>query len=189
MPWHIPLLIFIARICDVSIGTVRIITVMRGHKIVAALLGFLESVVWLLAVSGVLKYLNTVPFPENVLAIVAYGAGFGTGTLVGIMIEQRLALGLQMIRIVNVEPNKDLSPALRAEGLIVTEVQAMGATGPVELCFTVVPRRRVKSVIEMILSYAPRAFITIEDIRRSSSALERVTQSETPTWLRLIKFK
>ncbi|NUP90661.1 MAG: DUF2179 domain-containing protein [Candidatus Sumerlaeia bacterium] len=189
MPWQIPLLIFLARICDVSIGTVRIITVMRGHKVVAAILGFLESVVWLLAVSGVLKFINDYPFPQNIAAIVAYGAGFGTGTLVGILIEQKLALGLQMIRVINTEPNRDLSPALRAEGLIVTELQGHGATGPVEICFSVVPRRQAQAVIDKILDYSPRAFITIEDLRRSSSALERMARSQTPAWLRLIKFK
>jgi uncharacterized protein YebE (UPF0316 family) len=184
MPWYIPFLIFFARICDVSIGTVRVITVIRGHKLLAAVLGFFEVSIWLLAVSGVLRYIS-----QSLFALVAYGCGFATGTLIGMFIEQKIALGQQMIRIVNADPTIDVAVNLRNEGLIVTEVTGQGAMGEVELCFLAAPRRRAQSVVAKILEICPSAFITIEDIRDAHSVFTRLERSRAPGWMRLIKFK
>ena len=139
--------------------------------------------------SGVLSYISQTVFPTSMFAVIAYGAGFASGTLIGILIEQKVALGQQMIRAVNITPEIDLSASMRAEGLVVTEVEGHGATGPVQICFSVVPRRRAQQVIAKILDHCPRAFITIEDLRESSSMLTRSAASQTPAWMRLIKFR
>ncbi len=184
MPWHIPLLIFCARILDVSIGTVRIIVVMRGHRVAAALLGFAESIVWILAVSQVLIHIR-----ESWITLIAYGAGFGAGTLIGMVIEQRVALGEQVIRVVNTDTSLALAEALRAEDWRVTEVQGQGAKGPVEICFLAMPRRHTQATVERILALCPTAFITVQDLRDTSTAFTRLHRSRAPGWLRLIKFK
>src|SRR5690606_24011260 len=84
MPWFIPILIFFARICDVSIGTVRTILVLGGYRITSALLGAIEVVNWVLAVGGAIRYLTE---PS---ALIAYAGGFATGVLVGMTIEEKL---------------------------------------------------------------------------------------------------
>jgi uncharacterized protein YebE (UPF0316 family) len=186
MPWHIPLLIFLARICDVSIGTLRVITVVRGRKVVAAVLGFFEISIWLVAVSRVLQ---STDIRESIFLVIAYAGGFSCGTLVGMLIEQRLALGVQIVRAINTDPSVDLAPLLRNEGHMVTEFEGKGAMGPVELCFLVTPRRRASTAIGDILTICPGAFITVGDVRDTSSSLSRTPRSRAPGWLRLIKFK
>lgn len=184
MPWFIPPLIFLARICDVSIGTLRIMTVVRGRKMLAATLGFFEVIIWVLAVSGVLRYIG-----ESPLALIAYGLGFAAGTLIGIWLEQRLALGLQIVRAINPDEERPLADALRAEGLKVTEVAAKGAVSQVEVCFLVAARRKVREIVDKILRISPRAFLTTEDIREASSFIGRLERSRSPGWLKLVKFK
>lgn len=184
MVWYMPIVIYFARITDVSIGTVRIILVIRGRKYLAALLGLMESIIWVLAVSQVIIHIK-----EGVIPLIAYGAGFATGTLVGIVIEQRIALGEQIIRAVNSDPSVHLTDFLRSEGHMVTQVSAEGAIGPVEMAFLVAPRRKVRKLTRTILENCPSAFITVEDVRTASNALSRVPRSEAPGWVRLIKFK
>jgi uncharacterized protein YebE (UPF0316 family) len=89
----LPLLIFFARICDVSIGTMRIIFVSKGKKNIAPLLGFFEVLIWIIVISKIMQNLN------NYVNYVAYAAGFATGNLVGMIIEEKLAVGVQMIRV------------------------------------------------------------------------------------------
>jgi len=110
----LPLFIFFARICDVSIGTIRIIMIGRSRRGMAALLGFFEVIIWLIAVSQVLGHLN------NVISYIAYGAGFAAGNYVGISIENRLAMGMQSVQIITEENLKALSMLLRQEGFGVT---------------------------------------------------------------------
>jgi uncharacterized protein YebE (UPF0316 family) len=184
MGWEIPLFIFLARICDVSIGTLRIIAVIRGKKLASAALGFCEVTIWLLAVSRVLQHID-----ESIWTVIAYGGGFATGTLIGMAIEQRLALGQQIIRTINPDNERPVAEKLRAAGQRVTEVDAHGALGPVEVCFMVTPRRKASELIRRVVEISPRTFITIEDIRSFSSFFTRIERSGTPGWLKLTKFK
>lgn len=181
MPWYIPLLIFLARICDVSIGTVRMILVLSGRRYAAAILGFFEVGIWVLAVSGVLEYLSL----QNWIAVVAYAGGFATGVLVGMTIEDRLALGFRMVRVVNTEPGSGLSRVLRDRGYRVTRLDGHGREGPVEIAFTVVRRRSLTELEALIDEHAPRAFVTIERIDRTSGgSLEGAENGERGRWLR-----
>jgi len=187
MVWYLPILIFLARICDVSIGTLRIISVIKGHKLVAALLGFFEVSIWLFAVSAVLGHIR-----ESIWTVFAYAGGYAAGTLVGMLIEQKIALGNQMVRVVNTNGSIDVAAYLRTKGFVVTRVEASGANGLRELSFLVVPRKRAQEVLEMIFAFCPDAFVTVEDIRATSSSASRVFDepaSRTPVWRRLIKAK
>lgn len=184
MPWFTPVLIFFARICDQSIGTLRVIMVIRGHKLLAAAFGFVEAIVWVLAVSQVLVYIR-----DSWLTLIAYGGGFAAGNLIGMLIEQRIALGEQMVRIINTDPTVDVAPLLRSQGFLATEVRGEGATGEVEVSFTVAPRRHTQRIIDSVLEICPRAFITVEDVRHTSNLISRREASRTPLWLRMVKFK
>jgi uncharacterized protein YebE (UPF0316 family) len=162
MPWFIPFLIYFGRICDVSIGTVRTMVLISGYKYTAAALGFFEVVVWVLAVSGALKYI------ANPFALIAYGAGFASGVLVGMWMEERLALGHRIARVICPGSESQVSTALRESGFRVTRVDGVGRHGPVEIAFLVLPRKRLAALRHCIRSVSPAAFITIERVEHAS---------------------
>jgi len=156
----IPLLIFLARITDVSIGTIRIIQVSRGNKLIASVLGFFEVSIWLLAISQVMRQgLN------NFASFFAYGLGFASGNFIGIILEEKLALGLQAIRIISSETVDILTMSLRDAGFGATVIDANGAKGQVHIIYTIVQRKSVNEVIQIAREISPEVFISIQDIR------------------------
>jgi uncharacterized protein YebE (UPF0316 family) len=156
----IPLLIILARIIDVTLGTMRIIYISRGMKFLAPLFGFFEILVWLVAIGQIMRNLN------NPVYYLAYAVGFATGNLLGIFLEERLAVGRVILRIITQKDATELAKYLRASGYGVTAVNAEGATGPVKLLFTVIDRDKTESVVESVQTFNPRAFYSIEDVRR-----------------------
>jgi uncharacterized protein YebE (UPF0316 family) len=155
----LPVFIFFARICDVSIGTIRIIMIGRSRRGLAALLGFFEVIIWLVAVSQVLSHLN------NVISYIAYGAGFAAGNYIGISIENRLAMGMQAIQIITEENLKALSMLLRQEGFGVTNLAAKGQKGQMDFIYVVTPRKRSNEVLEIVKEFDHHAFISVMDLR------------------------
>ncbi len=123
----LPLLIFIARVCDVTLGTVRIIFVSRGNKLIAPLLGFIEISIWLLAIRQIMQNLS------NPFCYVAYALGFAFGNFVGIYIEEKAAFGKVVIRSITKTDASVLIDALRRKGFGVTNVHAEGSTGKVNV--------------------------------------------------------
>jgi uncharacterized protein YebE (UPF0316 family) len=155
----LPVLVFFARIIDVSIGTLRIIFVSRSLKGWAAVLGFFESLIWVLAISQVMQNLT------NVLTYLAFALGFATGNYVGVLIEERIALGSLIVRIITRKDAAVLTEHLWKAGYGVTNLRARGETGPVQLIFTVCRRRNLQDVLALVKRFNPRAFYTIEDVR------------------------
>jgi uncharacterized protein YebE (UPF0316 family) len=155
----LPLLIAVARIIDVSIGTIKIILISRGNKRLAPFMGFFEVLVWLLAVTRIFQNL------DNWVCYFAYAFGFALGSYVGIKIEEKLALGVQLIRIITRKDASLLVKGLRDTGYGVTAIRAEGSTGSVGILYLVVNRKDIKPVVEIIQGYNPNAFYTIEDIR------------------------
>jgi len=155
----IPLLIFLARICDVSVGTLRIMFIGRGRKAIAPFLGFFEVLIWLIAISQIMQHL-TMPF-----YYVAYAAGYATGTFVGMFIEEKLAVGLILVRVVSGKDPAGLIEALASGDYGVTSVPAQGARGQVSLVYTIIKRSDLARVIEIITRFDPKIFYTIEDVR------------------------
>jgi uncharacterized protein YebE (UPF0316 family) len=158
----IPMLIFFARVVDVTIGTIRIIFVSKGMKILAPICGFFEILIWLVAIGKVFQNFT------NPIYYIAYAGGFATGNYVGIIIEERLALGLCVIRIVTRRDATKLIEFLRAAGYGVTTMDAHGAGGPVKIIYTVVRRYDIEKINSVIQKYNPRAFYSIEDVRFAS---------------------
>lgn len=177
-----PVFIFLARITDVSIGTMRTICVVRGFRLVAAILGFFEVTIWILAVSGVFRHL------DRWINIVAYGLGFASGNAVGIWLEQRMALGMQALRFISHSRSAAVAQGLRLAGYAVTEVTAHGRDGDVSLSFVVVPRSETPTAIRIAHQIDSDVFVTVEDVR---SAKARVYRDMPPIsrWRAFLKRK
>lgn len=157
----LPLLIFIARFVDVTLGTMRIIFLSRGRKILAPALGFVEVFIWITAVSQIVRNAN-----NNLLAYFAYAAGFAVGNYAGMVIEEKLAIGTLVIRIILPKNGNSLAARLREEGYGVTFVDGHGGSGsPVALVYTVVMRRELDQVVGIIEEVTPKAFYTVEELR------------------------
>ena len=155
----LPLLIFLARVCDVTIGTVRIMLISRGRKWIVPLLGFIEMMIWLLAVRQVI--LNV----TNIACLFAFAGGFAMGNFIGIVIEEKLAIGREVIRVITKKDAGPLFEYLKLEGYGVTCVDAQGSMGKVNLLFMIIHRRDQKKVIDIINKYNPNAFFTVEDVK------------------------
>ena len=160
-----PLLIFLARICDQSIGTMRIIFVSKGKRNIAPILGFFEVLIWITAISKIMQNL------DNYVNYIAYAAGFATGNLVGMILEEKLAMGIQMIRVFADERGQELVQTLNENGYGATYVEAHGARDKVHLIYTIVHRNELSRVIEVIKTFNPKAFYTIEDVRAANEGI------------------
>ena len=154
-----PLFICLARITDVSIGTIRIIMIGRGNRYLAGILGFFEVIIWLLAIGQVMKNLS------NVSSYIAYGLGFGLGNVLGISLENKLAIGNQVVQIVTAENLKTLSMLLREEGFKVTHLFASSEKERLDFLYLIVPRKKVNKVLEIAREFDPDALISVSDVR------------------------
>ena len=132
MYFVLPLLIFLARILDVSIGTIRIILISKGKKILVPLLGFFEVLIWILAISRIVQNL------DNPLCYLAYAGGFAAGNYIGLIIEERLSLGMLLIRIITQKDATCLIKSLQQNGYGTTCLEASGAKEKVHIIYTVI---------------------------------------------------
>ncbi|MCW4032888.1 MAG: DUF2179 domain-containing protein [Candidatus Bathyarchaeota archaeon] len=158
----LPLLIFFARILDVSLGTIRIVLISKGLKYFAPIFGFFEVLVWILAIGQIIQHI------DNILLYIAYAGGFAIGTFVGIKLENRLSLGLVVLRVITRKDASELIGLFKHQHHGFTVVEAEGPSGPVHIIFSVVNRRDLKEVIADIKKFNPHAFYTIEDARFAS---------------------
>ena len=153
------LLIFVLRVGDVGISSVRIVTLMRGKIWLAAFLGFFESLLWVSAAAIVFSNL------DHPIRIISFAAGFATGTMIGGFVERWLAMGTALLRVIAPIDSPPVAASLRAAGFAVTVLNAEGRDGDVRLNFMVLPRRRVKEAMAIVHQINPDAFVTVEDIR------------------------
>ncbi|AWW30348.1 hypothetical protein DN752_09565 [Echinicola strongylocentroti] len=157
-----PLLIFMARVGDVSINTLRIMFVLNGKKNVAPILGFFEALIWLLAIGQIFQNI------DNPMSYLAYAGGFGAGTYIGMVFEEKLALGRVLVRVITKEPMPELIEYMKERDFRFTNVGAEGRYGKVNLLFTVMKRESLKSFVTKIKSLNDKAFYTIESVKRIS---------------------
>ena len=154
----LPFLIFLARVLDVSLGTVRVIFISRGFKYLSPLIGFFEILIWLLAIGQIMKNLS------NPACYIAYAGGFAMGNYVGIRIADRLSLGVVLIRVVTKEDASQLVELLKFANYGVTSVDGHSTAGQVKMVFTIVPRKEIKRVADLIRKFNPKAFYSIEEV-------------------------
>jgi len=155
----IALFIFLMRIADVSIGTIRTIYTIRGQRGVAMCLGVIESGIWILAISKAVELMR-----QNPWAMVGWAFGFGAGTFVGITVERWLAAGTILMRIISLEKPCELRDALLDKQVGVTRLQGEGRNGEVNVLFVIAARRRTDALLKTVQSIDPDAFITIDPI-------------------------
>ena len=157
--WLGGLTIFALRVCDMSMDTLRMLFVVRGRKPIAWLLGFSQSLIFVIAITSVLTHMG------NPLNVVGYAAGFATGNVVGMWIEERLAIGHTHLSIISPRLGAVLAQTLREAGFAVTEISARGKDGMVSLLSLSVLRKDVGRVETIIHATDAEAFVTSEDVR------------------------
>lgn len=161
----LPLLIFLARICDVTIGTMRIIMISKGKKLLAPVLGFFEILIWIMAISKIMQNLS------NPVCYIAYAGGFAIGNYVGMKVEEKLAIGLIVLQIITQKDASELIKELREMGFGITEIDAIGKGKKVHVIYSIIKRHDIPVVTERINHFNPKAFYTIEDIREVSQGV------------------
>src|SRR3972149_10009159 len=154
-----PILIFLARVIDVTFGTIRIIMISRGMKFVAPIFGFLEIIIWLFAIGQTIQHIT------NITYYLAYACGFAAGTYVGMVIEEKMAIGMVIVRIITKRDATELVEHLRDTGYGVTSFDGQGSKGQVKLIYMTVERRDIDNILEIIKKFNPKAFFSIEEVR------------------------
>ena len=158
--WAFALILFILRVVDMSVGTLRMMVSLRGNKWLSWILGFIQSIIFVLAITSVLSSL------DNILNIIAYAAGYATGGVVGMWLEGKLAIGYTHVQITSSRRGAALAEKLRDEGFAVTEISARGKDGMVSMLSCNVRRKRVSLVRQIVRAADEDAFMTSEDVHR-----------------------
>jgi uncharacterized protein YebE (UPF0316 family) len=180
----LPLLIFLARISDVSINTIRIIYVLGGRRWTATILGFFESLIWLMAIRQIFEHM------DNWMCYVAYPAGFASGIFVGMIIEERIAYGKVIVRIITRRDVEPLINYLKDMNNRYTHVNANGPDGHENLVFTVLERERLDDLLLTLKEILPSAFYTVEKVNRaaeSGTVVQESTRWSMGGWLKSVK--
>ena len=157
--WLFALLIFVLRVGDMALDTIRVLFVVRGKRLIVWVLGFFQSLIFVIAISSVLTEL------DNVLNVLGYAGGFATGNLVGMIIEQKLAVGHVLVTIISSNRGASITERLRNSGYAVTEIAGRGKNGTVFELHASVLRKDVDNVETIVLEADPQAFVTAEDVR------------------------
>ena len=165
------LLIFGLRVTDVSIGALRVIYMVRGRRLFAACLGFAESGIFILAIAQVFRDLSD-PFK-----MVAYAAGYATGTAVGVTLERWIASGFLLLRIISRDKSGPLLEALREQNIGVTAIEGKGKEGERLILFAVIVRRLGKRVLQLVREVDPEAFVTVDQVTPASGGYLPYTAS------------
>ena len=176
-------LIFFARIADVSLGTLRTISIVHGRKLMAFSLGFVEILIWLSVISTVIQQIGSSP-----LLGLFYSFGFATGSLVGIQIEQWIALGCIILRVISRKEPEKLTEIIRGEGFAVTTFAGKGKEGPVMELYIVCRRRDLRKILQVVHSIEPDAFY-ITERTGAVSKLYRPTMQSSTGWRSILKKK
>jgi uncharacterized protein YebE (UPF0316 family) len=163
----LPILVFFAELCVVTLCTLRIIFLSRGMKILPPLIGFFEVTTWLFAIGKVMQNLS------DPGCFLGFACGFTLGNFFGVLIEQALALGHVVVRTITHKDATDLVESLRLAHFGVTSLAADGARGPVKMIFTVVRRKELEAVLVLIRRFDPDAFYSVDEIQEAGPGIFR----------------
>jgi uncharacterized protein YebE (UPF0316 family) len=169
----LPLLIFFARICDQTIGTLRLIFVSKGFKHIVPFLAFFEAMIWLIAISQILGHL------ENIATFFAYGLGFATGNYVGMLIEERLSIGSVIIRIFSKEHIAEFVKVLQKHNYGYTIINAEGSTGELKIIFSIINRKYLSHLIEQINVIDSNTFYTVEEVKSVKKGIFKAAERKS----------
>jgi uncharacterized protein YebE (UPF0316 family) len=157
--WLFPLIIFVLRTLDLALSTIRMLSVIQGRRLSAWVLGFIEALLFITMIAGLLANL------ENLWNIIAFAAGSATGSTLGVVIESRLAPGHSLLQVTSPGHGNAILEQLHSAGLGATEEVGSGIAGTVSvvLCFT--SRKNIDLVSSLVMSIDPDAFITVHNVR------------------------
>lgn len=155
----LPLFIFVARVLDVSLGTMRIIFVSRGKRKLAPAIGFVEILIWISIMREIMQGVS------NPITILAYASGFAMGSYVGMLLEDRLAIGLVSMRIITVKDSTSLVSTLRSAGFGTTVIDAWGGSGPAKIIYTIIRRKNLPQAAQIVQNFDTKCFFSVEDIK------------------------
>ncbi|NLA62154.1 MAG: DUF2179 domain-containing protein [Bacteroidales bacterium] len=164
-PFWLPIIIFVGRIFDVSLGTLRIIFVSKGEKLKAPIIGFFEVFIWVVIISQILSRAN------DMVAYLSYAGGYAAGNYVGILIEKRIAFGIILCRVYTNKPGLKLVNLLSLKGFGATMMHGTGSVNEVDIIETVFDRKKMKLVSSIILDFDKDAFYVVEDVRTRSRGI------------------
>ncbi|MCX5648044.1 MAG: DUF5698 domain-containing protein [Planctomycetota bacterium] len=156
------LFIFLCRISDVSIDTLRVISIVKGQRVLAAVFGMVASGIFIVALATVFRP------PIHWLQMVGYAAGFGVGTLVGMTLAARLSAEFVLLRVLSRPPGGLISDRLRSGGFAVTAVAGEGRDGPVEILFSVVRRSQARKALDLVRAVDAKAFVVLEPVQHGA---------------------
>jgi uncharacterized protein YebE (UPF0316 family) len=169
----------------VSLGTIRGIFISKGIRYLAPIIGFFEVIIWLLAIGQIMNNLT------NFVAYIAYGAGFAAGTYIGMVIEEKISLGLVSVRIITKKDPGELIQYLRLNNYGVTSLDGEGGTGKVKMVFTIITRQDLPHVVEIIKQFHPNAFYSVDDVKSVGEGIfpeTRLPGSGVFSWLDSLRF-
>ena len=179
-PWLLVIGIFLLRIGDQSIGTLRTIAVVRGYAVLAVFMGFFEVFIWINVVGQVIQNL------QAWYLTVSYAAGFAAGQAVGMWVEAKLALGNQMVRVIS-DREKNLAQQLWNHHYLATEMESTGPSGPVDVGFIVAGRENIPALVRLVCELDPNCFYTVEDVRKVSERyIKPAGLMDFFPWLRVV---
>jgi uncharacterized protein YebE (UPF0316 family) len=169
-PWVVhwvifPMLIISARICDVSLGTLRIILIGKGYRSIAPFIGFAEVLIWIIAISQIIQNLDKLQY------YFAFAFGYACGTFIGMKIENRLSLGQSIVRVITHHDTSKLIEQFKVQNFNFTTIDAMGKFGPVKIIFIITQRHQLQNVIKTIEIIDSAIFYSIEDVRNVKGTL------------------
>lgn len=181
--WILGILVFFARIVDVSVGTLRTISIVQGRTKIAFFLAIIETSVWLIVLSQVLPKIIEAP-----LLGVFYAFGFATGNVVGILVERRLAMGYINFRIITKDHAQEITGSLRAKGFAVTTFEGEGKTGKVIEIYVATERKALPGLVKLVKEIEPDAFYITEQTG-TVSKITRPTMIPATGWRSVPKKK
>ncbi|MFV0331271.1 MAG: DUF2179 domain-containing protein [Dysgonomonas sp.] len=158
-PWLLPIVIFFGRICDVTLGTLRIIFVSKGERYKAPIVGFVEVFIWVVIISQIFSHAN------SIIAYLAYAAGYAAGNYVGILVENQIAFGYQLLRVYTKKDGAELTKSLNKRNIGATFIKGEGAVSEVHIVEIVIGRKSLGEVVDIISAFDPDVFYLVEDIR------------------------
>ena len=164
-PWLLPIVIFFGRICDVTLGTLRIIFISKGERYKAPIVGFVEVLIWILIISQVFSHAH------SWISYLAFAAGYASGNFIGLFVENKIAFGFILLRIYTKKDGYQLAQLLNKQDFGSTFIKGKGAISAVGIIETVISRKSQQKVVAIIDEFDPDAFYLIEDVRSKQKGI------------------
>jgi uncharacterized protein YebE (UPF0316 family) len=175
-PYLLPVFIFFGRLCDVTLGTLRVIFVSKGEKNKAPIIGFFEVLIWIVIISQIFSRAN------DWVAYLSFAAGYASGSYVGILIENRIAFGVVLCRIYTQKNGMELVQGLNKMNFGATMTRGEGSQNEVHIIETVINRKQLRLLEQLLTEFDPNIFYVVEDVRTRQNGIFAKKKSFLSQW-------